>query len=262
MMDRRTFLGQAAAAPMVFGLAELFADEKATTSWYDAALERMKETRRYGILLVIPAEAKARETLGNALLARIEGPDAGAHELLCEAIFICVAKPPDGVKGNRILLDPDGKRVASDTVKPTVFATDKGFVKSFRPFLHGPDNKRLRVHAESIRRDAPDEVRNALESLDARAIRDRDRATSTLSRHAEKTMPLLVYTGISALSLEARMRARSVITILYQNSATSTPGPRLPYGTTRLVEAVDSCLPCGRSIIRHPARRFLRFLAK
>ena len=262
IIDRRSFLGRAAAMPMIFGLGNLFGQETVTNSWDDLALKRMKETRRYGIVLVIPSDLRARKSLGEAFLARIEGPDGRIHELLSEAVFICATKAPDGIKGNRILLDPDGRPVTSDSVTPSVFATNNAFVKSFQPFLHGTRNERLKDHALGIRRRATAEVLDAIRSLDDESIRVRDRASSTLTRNITTIIPLLVYTGIVASTLEARRRAQAVVGVHFRNSSPLSHGPRLPYGTTRLVKAVDPCPPCGRAISIGPARRFLRFLAK
>ena len=54
--DRRRFLQQAAAIPCVFGLRELLAQEPAAgkPEWFQKALQRMKETGRWGVVIVAP----------------------------------------------------------------------------------------------------------------------------------------------------------------------------------------------------------------
>src|SRR4051812_6625627 len=54
--DRRTLLKTVAAAPLVFGLRELFAQDAPAgrPEWFDAALQRMSGLGRFGVVLVVP----------------------------------------------------------------------------------------------------------------------------------------------------------------------------------------------------------------
>src|SRR5437867_2739830 len=100
-MKRRTFLTQIAAAlpavalaePFIFGLREIFAqNDKKTPTWLADALRRMKETGRYGIILIVPDKKEEQRPIGCDLAALVDGEDRATHALLCEAVFICVRR--------------------------------------------------------------------------------------------------------------------------------------------------------------------------
>jgi hypothetical protein len=268
-LKRRTFL----ATPLVFGLRDLLAQESSKPEWFQAALQRMKETGRLGVVLVAPDGREPQRRLGSALwiLANEEHPEA--HELFGEAVFVCVTADLAGrtVKGsgNRVLLDPDGKRIAQDTVEPELFEDPRRFVGSFRPFLRGESNERLRERAEAIEKGLPDEVRAALRNLDAEDPAEREKAAKVAGRSADRMVPYLTWISLTAASLERRGRAKDLLRRQFEAAPEDKPGARLPYGTT-LPRFVGSCAglraedegvpKCGLSEAPIRARKFIRFL--
>lgn len=266
-LDRRTFLAAAGSAPVVYGLREIFGTS-GDADWFGTALRRMKETRRYGIVLIVPREGRERQEVGTRLLSLLESPDGGAHALFCEAVFICLT--PELAAGrvrsafekqNRILLDPHGRRVEADTIDLPVFQP-RTFAASFEAFLHGRDGARLAGHARAIERTLPDDVRRALARLDDASVDVRSEASSVVYRHAEAMIPTLVHLGKSGRNEEYRSRCRGIIQEVFRGSDAGRFGPRLPYGTVRAEIRVDSCPACGRVRASHRSRKLLRFLAK
>src|SRR6266850_4502983 len=93
-MERRTFLSILAGSPLIFGLRELLAQDSAP-DFLAIAFKRMKETRRPGVVLVIPSDVEGRKRLGEGLLARLPtGSKAGREgfELFCASVFICLGE--------------------------------------------------------------------------------------------------------------------------------------------------------------------------
>src|SRR5262245_4219499 len=117
-MNRRDFLRGATAAPLIFGLPTLFAqDEASRPAWLEAAFKRMKDNGLPGLVLVAPAAEDERRSLGEQLLKLVEQPNDDVRELFLETVVICM--PPDLARkhgdGNRLLLSPRGEKIAADT---------------------------------------------------------------------------------------------------------------------------------------------------
>lgn len=273
-MDRRTFL----AAPLVFGLRDLMAQEPkdpAVADWWPEALKAMKETDRYGVVLIVPNEERARQTAG-LVLHQIAAEDvAGAHQLFAGAVFVCmtpavadgrVGKP--GERGNRILLSPDGTRVARDEMAwPAVSkagvadATLENVVASLRTFLHGEKGERLAEHAARIEKGLTEEVRLAIRTLDTEDLQERSKASAVVAKNAAGIVPYLLRVAATDESLERRWRAGAAVRQLFQGADAAVPGPKLPYGCSGRREHFDPCPECGLARAPGPARYFLRFLS-
>lgn len=278
-LDRRAFLAQAAAVPLFFGLREILADDSAQEQpgWYADALRRMKETGRPGLVLVVPDDDAGRRRMGQALwvLANEEHPEA--HELLSEAVFVCMTSDvadavlrTGGERGNRFLVDAGGKRLAGDAIDPALLDSPARFVASFRPFLRGESNDRLRERAALIGRDFSPELREAVVSLDSDDVTAREKSAQVLLKHADRIIPYLAWLGVSA-GAERSGRARDVIRRSYAATREDQSGPRLPYGSVlpnftwacnTLVEGTEAAIRCGLASTPSPARKFLRFMTK
>lgn len=281
-MDRRTFLSIVAGSPLVFGLREIMAQDPVPRpgdpvmpEWYQRALKTMKERGLPGVVLIVPKGPDISSRLGRALLSRLKDESPDVHEILTGCALICV---PDGLlkvdldskgfPGNRLLLDAEGARVATDFVDIEKLENPEPFVESFRALLHGKDGKLLEARARKLREAAPAETLQALDDLDAEEIAVREKATESLLKNAETLQPLLVHTRLTATTEEARRRARAILEALFKQAAAGAPGYRLPYGTkleTRTHGGVpprDPCPSCGLSVVGTEQMEFLRFLAK
>lgn len=272
-MDRRTFL----ATPLVFGLEDLLAqDEKdpKVAEWWPAALKRMKETDRCGVVLVAPDEERARQQVGLALHRILTDDPAAAHQLFVEAVFVCLTPAladgrvrKAGGKENRILLAPDGKRVAADTMAWPGVRKDgatvgslQETVESLRTFLHGEKDERLAEHAARVEKRLPEAARTAIASLDAEDFEERAKATTVLAKHAADLVPFLVLLSTRDASLERRWRAGAAVKQVFQAADPRSPGPRLPFGCAQHREHFDPCPGCGLGSAPEGTRYFLRFL--
>ncbi|GEM_PF-3939747 len=284
MIDRRTFLRQLAAAPAVFGLKDLWGQDSsnpAPPTWWTDALKRMKETHRYGVVLVSPSDARGRIALGDALLARLEAEDTEVLECFCEAVYI-VLRPDLAARllrekrasagENRYLFDPEGKQLPGDSVSLEILKDSKRFAESFSLFVRGPKNEQLRKTAERIASESPAEVRAAIEKLNADDMDAREAAVATLVRHADAVAPLLVYARLTDPSEERRLRLGMVLRRYFHARPLDQAGSRLPYGTVRQVyrggcggieaEEEGRSIECGRARVTEEGRKFLRFLTK
>ncbi len=282
-MDRRTFLKAAAAAPCVFGLCELFAqDAPAGPEWFRQALARMKERKLYGVVIVAPEAAPEQLELGRQLRDLVDEDYPDVHEHFLTGVFVVMTPAlaaSSGVrkadeKENRFLLDPEGKRAAADKPEAKTFETPAAFAASFGSFLHGESGERLKARAEELAASAPAEVAAALRDLGADALETRDRASGTLSARAKELIPLYAWKRRTAADSEVSSRLRSIIERQY------LAGSRLPFGT-RAPKFIETCgglmeLPqemetnekdvavdCGMGRIDDArVRKFLRFLTK
>lgn len=268
-----------AATPLLFGLRDLFGQDSGDPAplWYRAALTRMKETRRHGVVLVAPADTKGRIAFGETLRARLDADDPETIELFCETVVIAL-RPEIAARvvkrskseENRFLLDPDGRQVAADRVPAEALGSSRSFAESFGAFVRGSDGERLRVLADSIRVSA--EVKSALSKLDSEDWDEREEAVSVLVRHADAIAPVLVRERIVAGSDERRLRIRMVLRRWFREQEPLKSGARLPYGVVR-VDYLETCgsfedeedgvgVACGRARPSREARKFLRFLTK
>jgi hypothetical protein len=268
-MDRRTFL---LATPLVFGLRELFAQDAPPKkpAWLDEAFKRMKETARPGLVLVAPAADAERRTFGQEMHDLLESKEPDARELFVEAVVICLA--PDvaakhiDAKGNRIMLDADGKVVASDTV-----AVDETFVASCREFLHAKDGARLRATVRRVHEGLKDGERAPIESAIDKVDTDGDEpaeALGELKKVADRVAPWLVLARLEAVHKQGRERLRRVLESIAVRA--------LPYGTL-LPKFVDICghwrevqtpdeegaaFECGMAKAGRGSRKFIKFLTE
>lgn len=287
-MKRRTFLGQAAAAPLIFGLPGLFGqDAKASPDWYAAALKRMKESGRPGVVVVLPADAAGRQRIGAAVWKLVSAASGTTQELLCEAVFIFMTPDlaagrvrADGEKADRFLLDPEGKRVEADSIDPSFFDFPRAFADSFIPFVRGKDNERFEVRLEAARLRQTDEVRAAFGKLDADEYDVREAADKVLRKSAGTIIPCLIRATRVGESVELRARAGGILESYFKSFKEDEPGPRLPYGAylPKLVNwgcgsfgeepeagSVDEGRPrpaCGMARMIPASRSFVRFLVK
>jgi hypothetical protein len=271
MLSRRVFLAGAASAPFIYGLRELLSQEpKWEPDWYALARGRMKETGRFGVVLVVPDDKAGRERLGNALQALIEDEAEGPRELFCEAVFVCVTPEiaracvrEAGERENRFLISPEGKRLAASKYQIALLEDPGWFLKSFGEFVHGDKGERLKERAGAIRAGLGEDVKRALSSLDADTVEERDEASALLQTEAEKIAPLLVETRVTSSNEEVQARCRAILRKSFESKAPAAP-PRLPFGCTleNPQPPRDTCAACGIAVIREDARKLLRFLTK
>src|SRR5688500_18406429 len=98
MIDRRAFL---ATAPLVFGLERLLAQEPGRPAWIDAALRRMKDSGRFGLLLAVPAADPLQKRAGAALWSLTRSELQPVRQLLAECVVVCSTRPDLlGVRAN------------------------------------------------------------------------------------------------------------------------------------------------------------------
>src|SRR5687768_12343795 len=97
-IDRRSFL---AAVPLVFGLDRLRAQEPARPDWLEAALRRMKDTGRFGLLLAVPETDPLQKRAGAALWSLTRSELQPVRQLLAECVVVCATRPEVlGVRAN------------------------------------------------------------------------------------------------------------------------------------------------------------------
>lgn len=302
-MNRRMFLTQTAALPVIFGLRRLLAQDSAPAApdWHRAALRRMKETGRNGVVLVIPdperdelvsekvdgaqgvrirrvTEEAARRRLGTTLWALAHEDFPAAHLLFTECVFVClsseeadrlVRRPGDA--RNRFLLDPDGRVLDAGRVDGAVLDDPEKFVASFAAFARGAGNERIRERAEAIGRTLGEDVRKAVAQLGADAAEDRMAAQTFLLGKADGLAPYLAHQAIVAPDVETRGRMGDILVKHYASVRESAPGPKLPFGT-ELPEFADGCgglrlkgeeaAECGLGRAPARSRRFILFLQR
>jgi hypothetical protein len=273
-LDRRSFLELASTGPLVFGLGDLLAINRfqAIPTWWESALKRMKDADQPGLVFIAPSEVEAQVTLGQALLALLDGGDIRAREIFCtvvgvalspEAAKICL--PASSEPGQVLVLEFSGKVVAtSDFALDTM--RDPGLFAETVDKLVGA---RLVKKAEAVRGKVTEEEKRAFETLDAEEVEIRGRAAEILARNAGRLMPLLVIERRSA-TLERAGRLRQVIDGYIERWDENTPGPRLPFGTRSFAILHTGCLPqdegeavqCGMGRMEVRGREFLRFLTR
>lgn len=264
--NRRTFLGQAAAVPLVFGLADPQESKDAEPRWYPTALARMKETGRWGLGIVLQPDL-APFVWGQGLWALTAFPDedVDAHEIFCESVvmiltpeFVRKRFSLDG-KVHRILLSPDGKRIASGEMDPTLVRNSDRFADSFREFLHGPRNERLIERAKAIDAGLPEELKQAAQKLDSESIDERMPAAAALARKAETLTPYLAWLEHVCDGARRRRAARNLLSSYFASLQPDAPGSKLPFGCTG-PHHYDPCPSCGMG--RRPPRSsmMLKFL--
>ena len=264
-MNRREFTGS------LFGLPFLFQEIDAP-AWYAKALSKMRELGRWGLVMVAPDDPKERVAFGRSIYALTELEDEGAdaQDLLLETVPIVMTQELANRwlpgPGNRILLAPDGKVLARDTVSKEAYAP-AAFAAAFRPFIHGANNERLRERAAAL--ETP-EARAALKRL---AIHEqRVDAVLELAKHVEKMTPVLARESLEAENEQVRKLSRVVLRRHFADLPPETPGATLPYGS-HLGKFVSSCghyapegegprIGCGMARAPKRSGKFITFLAK
>lgn len=288
-MDRRTFLKAAAAAPCIFGLSELLAqDAEPGPEWYRRARARMKERKLHGVIVIAPESDAAQLELGRRLWVLLDGDFPEPHELFLSGVFVVmtpalaeasgVRKPDE--RESRFLLDPDGKRVVADTCEAKAFLSGDEFTSSFAPFLHGASDQRLKARADELGASAPAEVHAALLDLGADELETRVKATMLLGGRAADLVPFYAWKRRTATDPEVASRLKSIVERHYRTLAEDVAGARLPFGT-RIPKFTDGgcgsrreimedepkdkgpMVACGMGHVDEPRiRMFLRFLTK
>jgi hypothetical protein len=286
-MDRRAFLSILAGAPVVFGLREVLAQEQdLRPEWFKQALARMKERKLHGVVIIAPADEAEQLELGRRLWDVLEADAPDAHELLLTGVFIVMTRALAASSGackaeekdDRVLLDPNGRRIAADACGAKVFESPSSFASSFSPFLHGESGDRLKSRGEESGAAAPAEVRKALVDLGAEDIETRDRATDALLARAAELAPFYAWKRRTATDPEIGARLRSVLERHFKAKAKERPESRLPFGTREPkftegcgglmevpleLEGKDYAVDCGMGRIDGDrVRKFLRFLTK
>lgn len=273
-MDRRAFL----ATPLVFGLEDLFAQEEKdpkVADWWPAALKAMKVTDRCAVVLVVPQQEHARHAAGLVLNRILADDPAAAHQLFAEAVFVCMVPAlADGLvrtageTENRILLAPDGKRVAADTMGWPAVQKDGAtvgnlaeLVEGLRKFLHGEKGERLAEQAARVEKRLPDVLRDAIRELDHEDFEVRSKATAFVAKHAGDMIPYLLKLASTESSIERRWRAGAAVKKHFHAANPAAPGIRLPYGCAPEREHFDPCPNCGLGFAPGGSRYFLRFLS-
>ena len=276
MMDRREFL---AATPLVFGLDALLAQEPGRPAWIDAALRRMKDTGRFGLVLVAPEGDPLQRRVGLALwdLTR----STHVRGLLAEAVVLCVlpahAKALAAESGRLVLLSPDGLPADAAPLAVETLEDPVRFAATADALLRGRRERR----AAEIRAGLTADLRAALNQLDVDDFETREKVLGAVAAAADRIAPLLAHLARTGRSEELRGRAAQALAHVYELAAEDVHGPRLPYGAriprvgsagcigdVELPEdapkdAEVSTVLCGMARIPPgPPRRFLRFLSK
>lgn len=276
MIDRRAFLG---TAPLFFGLDRLLAQEPGRPAWADAALLRMKESGRFGLLVLVPDADPAQARAGAALWSLTRSELQSVRRLLAECVVICSTRPDLlGPRDDRslVLLAPDGRALDGARIGLDDLENGERFAAAAEALLKGPREGR----AAEIERGLPDDLRRALANLDAENAEDRQPACLKVAEAADRIAPLLAHRARTAATPEARGRAGEALVRLYDRAKEGTFGPRLPYGARVPKMVQRGCgglreLPEGQKEIDVPAikcgkaavdadevRLFLRFLTR
>jgi hypothetical protein len=277
-MDRRTFL---AAVPLVFGLDRLSAQDPGRPAWAAEALDRMKATGRFGLLVVVPGADPDQRRAGAALWDLARCPLAAVRGLLAECVVSATARPAAlGVaaddRRSLLLLSPEGRVLDGVAAGLAVLEDAERFAKAVDALL----KDRRAERAEAVERTLPPGLRGQLDRLDAEEAKDRALAWSVVSSEADRIAPLLAHRARTAATPEARGRASDLLLKVWERAEEKRFGPRLPYGARVPVMASRGCgglvelpegraedpepvtIKCGRAAVSaEEARLFLRFLS-
>jgi hypothetical protein len=267
ILTRRTFLIGSAAVPLIYGLKELTAGgQDADPAWIADALARMKQTGRWGLVLVLPADPMARFRFGQQLWALTAFPneDLEAHALFCEVVVVVMTSElarkhfAVAAASTRVLLSHEGKVLESDS-EPVLLDRPKEFAASYKSFVHGEGSKRLTGRAAEVEKALPPELQAALAKLGSESADEQAAAKLTLARHVEKvTLPLAVLAEAASAEL-TRKRAFNLLTGHYAALNVKEPGAKLPYGASG-PHHYSPCPSCGLGCLPPRSQMFLRFL--
>jgi hypothetical protein len=223
-MDRRNFLRQAAASPLVFGLGSLEAqDFPDKVHWFTAAQRRMKEGDRRGILIVVPDAAPDRADLGKALWQRINHGGAPVHALFLEAVFIFMTAPvaqklvgKDLQPWDRVVLGSEGKELQRDRVALKIFRDAERFEEAMAPLVYGEGRSLLLARVEQVWPSVPAELRDALERLADEDIQVRKKAREAVERRIGDLLPCLIHRAVVTSETRNREAAREIVEAHYR----------------------------------------------
>lgn len=276
-MDRRVFLSIVAGSPLIFGLKELLGQDpapsdKVVPEWFNGALKRMKETNRFGLVIVLPEGAEERKRLGNALIARYQDPPALDYEAFWVVVVICLTRDQAArclgelrADDNRVLLDPSGKKVQSDRTVIETLEDRRRFDVSLRQFVYGKEGQRLKDLASEIEKGMNPEHRKAVDAVADRGMGDGEAWTTAL-RAADAVMPWIIH-EIHRKTPEV-VRTVPFLQLLvgawFIEQSNRDPDPCLPFGVkTELLPFNDPCPSCGLVQFGYArTRRFVSFYAK
>lgn len=285
-LDRRAFLLAGSALPFVYGCDDLFAagsqeDVSKDPEWLTAALKRMKDTGRWGLVVVAPDDPQERVALGRYLydLAEFDDEYAVAHEVLAQAVLITVttrraaARFPAAQNGaNRLLLSSDGTLLASDAIPLDAYKSPDGFAGSFKAFIHGPDRVRLKETARRMESAFPPAVKDAVDKLRSDDVDARIEGAVALADRVPSMTPYIGYLAELGRTEEARREARLMLWRHHASLKPETPGAKLPYGCS-LGKFEGSCsswvpaevevrIACGMGRVKRMTGKFISFLLK
>jgi hypothetical protein len=268
--DRRTFLAQAATLPLIYGIDVLSVQEPKSSeepAWLGQAMARMKETGRWGIVLVLPASPDVRGQLRHTLWAitAFDNEDLEAHRLFCEAVFMVMTPElarkrfdqKDAV--SRILLSPEGLEITSDKVDLSMVGDPVGFAASFSQFIHGDNNQRLIERARAMEKAMAPEVKDAVSKLGSESEDERLQSAIVLIRKVEGITPFLVYVAETSNIPRRRIQAKNLLTSYFGSLRPDAAGSKVPFGCTG-PHHWDPCRSCGMGRVPERSRMFLRFL--
>jgi hypothetical protein len=277
MIDRRAFL---AAAPLVFGLDRLLAQEPGRPAWIDAALKRMKDSGRFGLLLAVPEADPLQKRAGAALWSLTRSELQAVRQLLAECVVVCSTRPdvlgvPAGDERSLFLLSLDGVLLEGVRLAPADLEDHDRFASAAETLLAGFRAKR----AAEIEGGLSPQLRRALDGLDAEDVQERQANCLTVAEQADRIAPLLAQRARTAATPEARGRAGQALVRLYDRAKEGTFGPRLPYGARVPRMRQAGCgglaewregdpeeavaIKCGKAAVNaDEVRLFLRFLAR
>ena len=184
---RRDFLARAARASVILGLPDLLAPGSRPlvgNPAFDDALARMAREKMPGVVIRIPKDPAWRLELGKRLVYIVDGPtrrdqprfgvspdltdaDYSLHELLLEAVFVCVEERRiahllrrPNANDTLILIDSQGKRIDGAALDDASLARADSLEAEVRRLVHGAKNERLRERAEECQRSVrPDSLR-------------------------------------------------------------------------------------------------------
>jgi hypothetical protein len=268
--SRREILGQAlrGGAGLVLGLswwqstAQAQDGDPGAERALEQALGVMREHGLHGLAVVVPADARGRERLGERLAARI--PVMNAHMGIppaalpfLEAVWVCAPASEVGAQPGEtlVLLDPQGRRVAGAAID---FDDAAAFQAGVRELLDGDGRAAARVEAATT-----PELATAVEQvLESEAGSDEFyRAYSALGESL-RSGPAVVqaYLGLAEGS-QARSYLGGLLGERYWHMIQQARG--LPYGVSWRVEMnePEPCPPCGMASPSIEGRTFLRFFA-
>jgi hypothetical protein len=249
--------------------------------WLKAAFRRMKESGRWGLILVAPDGKDDRIGLGRSLydLAEFEDDAPSGRELLAQVVLITVTAahatarfPTPGAKANRILLSPEGALLAADAVSLDVYKTSASFTSAFKDFIYGPAHERLKVRAQEMAIGFSEEQRQSAAKLQSTDLDERVAGAIGLTKHVESMAPYLGFLAELGATEEGRREARLLLRRYHGTLKPETPGARLPYGCT-LGKFTTSCgwyvpedqevtIACGMARVIRRTGKFISFVAR